>query len=229
MVLTGYNTDIEHEGVTYHVQTEDKGRSNPYIETLIYAKGEILHSRRIDYQDMVTQGVDDNTIAELMDRQHRTMVAVIQRGRLPELTGRSEETKAGTPAEVGSQTQGAPDGIEPSLDEVILDYLRAQRGKAHLLLNGSEDQDFVYGRKTEVRVTASTSVDEDPLSGVEIKVIFKSTAEPRRLVLGEGKTDSAGVFSSEVEIPSFNGGTSAVIVSANSPIGQSEIKHLVHQ
>ena len=228
MVLTGYNTDIEHEGVTYHVQTEDKGRSNPYIETLIYAKGEILHSRRTDYHDMVEQGTDDATISQLMDRQHRTMVEVIRRGRLPELTGRADERKAaGNVTEPG--LSGPPGAPEPSLDEVILDYLRAQRGKAHLMLKAAANQDFIYGSSSQVRVVATSSTDQNPIPGARISVVFKSTAEPRRLVLAEGETDPNGVFAGEVEIPPFNGGTSAVVVSADSKIGQSEIKHLVHQ
>ncbi len=228
MVLTGYNTDIEHEGVTYHVQTEDKGRSNPYIESLIYAKGEILHSKRTRYDELVAQGAEDNVIAELMDRQHRLLVEVIRRGRLPELTGRAE-------TEMIQQVKPSPDDEneiavdEPSLDEVILDYLRAQKNKAHLILNSDGFQDFIYGRISEVRVIASTSNDQNPLPGVEVSIVFKSTAEPRKVVLAEGETDSNGVFSKAVRIPDFNGGTSAIIVSATSELGQSEIKHLVHQ
>lgn len=227
MVLTGYNTDIEHDGVTYHVQTEDKGRLNPFIETLIYARGEILHSRRTGYREMVANGTQDAAISQLMDRQHRTMVEVIRRGRLPELTGRADERQAGAVTEPGSAA--APGGPEPSLDEVILDYLRAQRGRAHLILKAEGEQSYVYGASSLVRILASSSIDQQPVAGVQISVIFKSTAEPRRRVLAEGETDANGVFSKKVEVPPFNGGTSAVIVSAESEIGQSEIKHLVHQ
>lgn len=227
MVLTGYNTDIEHDGVIYHVQTEDKGRSNPFIETLIYARGEILHSRRTGYQDLLTKGVADTGISQLMDRQHWTMVEVIRRGRLPELTGRADERQADAVTEDGSAA--APGGSEPSLDEVILDYLRAQRGRAHLVLKTDGEQSFVYGTSSLVRIVASSSTDQQPVAGARISVIFKSTAEPRRVVLVKGETDPNGVFSKNVEVPAFNGGTSAVIVSAESEIGQSEIKHLVHQ
>ena len=46
VVLTGFNTDIKHSGTTYHVQTEDKGRGNPLVESLVYTSGEILYTRR---------------------------------------------------------------------------------------------------------------------------------------------------------------------------------------
>ena len=82
MVLTGYNTDIEHSGTTYHVQTEDKGRGNPFVESLVYARGEILYSRRTPYHDLVEEGVASKAIASLMGRHHRTIVEAIRRGRL---------------------------------------------------------------------------------------------------------------------------------------------------
>jgi hypothetical protein len=40
-MITGFNTDVKYRGVVYHVQTEDKGTTNPLIETLIYKGGEI--------------------------------------------------------------------------------------------------------------------------------------------------------------------------------------------
>ena len=118
---------------------------------------------------------------------------------------------------------------EPSLDEVILDYLKAQRGRAHLILSSSGEQDFVYGADTEIRIVAVDSQDSAPQPGVKVNVLFKSTAEPRRLQVAEGETDANGVFVAQATLPEFNGGTSAVVVTAESSLGQSEIKHVVHR
>ncbi len=224
MVLTGYNTDIDYDGTTYHVQTEDKGRSNPSIETLIYARGEILYSKRTHYADLVKNDADDKEIAALMERQHRTLSEAVRRGRLSRLAGGSGAKERPEAEDIEPVREG-----EPSLDEVILDYLKAQRGKAHLILSSSGDQDFVYGAATEIRVVAVDSHDNAPQAGVRISVLFKSTAEPRRLVIAEGETDANGVFLASGRLPDFNGGTSAVVVTAESPLGQSEIKHLVHR
>lgn len=222
MVLTGYNTDISYDGTTYHVQTEDKGRSNPYVESLVYARGEILYSKRTPYEDLVAKNADDKEVAQLMERQHRTLAEAIKRGRLGQLTGDGG-------AEVLSGSVEVVAGDEPSLDEVILDYLQAQRAKAHLILNAAGDQDFVYGTETDLRVAAVDSQENAPQAGVRISVLFKSTAEPRRLQLSEGETDANGVYAARVLLPDFNGGTSAVVVNAESDLGRSEIKHLVHR
>ena len=223
MVLTGYNTDINFDGTTYHVQTEDKGRSNPNIESLVYARGEILYSKKTAYDDLVLQEADDKQVAALMDRQHRTLVEAVRRGRLGQLTWVPRKEKSGT------GNTPAPPAQEPSLDEVILDYLKAQRGKAHLILSSSGEKDFVYGSETAIRIVAVDSQENVPQPGVRVTVLFKSTAEPRRLQLAEGETDANGVFLAQSTLPEFNGGTSAVVVTAESNLGQSEIKHLVHR
>lgn len=223
MVLTGFNTDIDFQGTTYHVQTEDKGRANPNIESLIYARGEILYSKRTSYNHLVDEGAEDKAVATLMERQHRTLAEAVRRGRLSQLTGDAEE-----PVDPLGDLDEA-DGSEPSLDEVILDYLAAQRGRAHLILSTSGEQEFIYGSDTEIRVLAVDSQSSQPQAGVKITALFKSTAEPRRLLLAEGETDENGVFVAKTAIPEFNGGTSAVIVSADGVLGQSEIKHLVHR
>jgi hypothetical protein len=62
-----------------------------------------------------------------------------------------------------------------------------------------------------------------------VTAVFKSTAEPRRLVLAEWTTDERGHFTAEAAMPPFAGGTSAVVIIAESELGRSEMKHLVHR
>lgn len=236
MVLTGYNTDIDYAGTTYHVQTEDKGRSNPIVESLVYARGEILYSRRTSYQDLVDQKVESDAIAAIMDRQHRTIVETIRRGRLaqlsddPDIASEDDDTYTSRDA-AGAATPDPPPGNsdEPTLDQVILDYLAAQRGRAHLVLRAVNEHDFVYGQEAEIAISAVDSESNTAQTGARITVLFKSTSEPRRLVLVEGETDDAGLFSASAPLPDFSGGTSAVVITAESDLGQSEIKHLVHR
>ena len=231
MVLTGYNTDIEHSGTTYHVQTEDKGRSNPVVESLVYARGEILYSRRTPYHDLVEQEVDKEAIAALMEKQHRAIVDAVADGGLDRLDAADDKAATGEDTTIThGQGEKPPAGQEePTLDQVILEYLEAQRGRAHLILRATGDHDFVYGDTTEVSVTAVDSHAQDAQAGVRVSVLFKSTAEPRRLVLVEGETDESGCYTAEAAVPAFNGGTSAVVIIAESELGQSEIKHLVHR
>jgi hypothetical protein len=229
VVLTGYNTDIEHSGTTYHVQTEDKGRSNPLVESLVYTSGEILYTRRTPYHDLVEQDVDREAIASLMERQHRSIVDAVQAGGVARLTGEIEEVAAEDDTTITHRDVESIKGDEPSLDQVILDYLEAQRDRAHLILRAVIEHDFAYATPAPVRVLAVDSVDHAPQSGVHVSVLFKSTAEPRRMILAEGETGQDGEFSAEADMPGFAGGTSAVVITAESDLGRSEMKHLVHK
>lgn len=84
-MITGYNTDIEFEGVIYHVQTEDKGLSKPIIVSLVYDRGTILASKRLPYDDLLEGDFDEEVLAARLQRQHRLMCAAIQAGRIEDL------------------------------------------------------------------------------------------------------------------------------------------------
>jgi hypothetical protein len=81
-MITGYNTDVRHNEVVFHVQTEDKGLANPYVESLVYVGGQVLASKRSSYAEMLAEGKDEKDIVTLMDHQHRTMIAAIRHGKL---------------------------------------------------------------------------------------------------------------------------------------------------
>ena len=79
-MLTGYNTDIKHEGIIYHVQTEDGGSENPVIVSLIYQGGRILASKKTSYAHLL--GTDDlvSQLRELLEHQHKAMIKAILTG-----------------------------------------------------------------------------------------------------------------------------------------------------
>jgi len=81
-MITGYNTDVRHGEVVYHVQTEDKGVANPFIESLVYVGGQVLASKRASYADLLAEGREEKEIIAFMDHQHRTMIAAIRHGKL---------------------------------------------------------------------------------------------------------------------------------------------------
>ena len=84
-VITGFNTDVDFQGVTYHVQTEDKGLATPLILSLVYHGGTILASKRSPYEDLLEKGFDEKILTERLQKQHKTICAAIRAGRLEEL------------------------------------------------------------------------------------------------------------------------------------------------
>lgn len=244
-MITGFNTDIKHNDKVYHIQTEDKGLQNPYIESLVYVGGEILASKKTSYAEQAKSGVDEKWIGGLMEQQHRTMIAAIKRGRLdapadstkginrvavPTIEARPGDPMLTTPPSVAAATaSGAtpvPPGEERSLDQVILDYLASEAETEHLELALLTAADFYAGAPVELRVATRKSISQNPIPAAAIEVKVISTVEAPRVIF-RGKTAADGTAVVRCTIPAFRDGTAAVIISAQSPIGNDEVKQLV--
>ena len=98
-MITGFNTDIEHGGVVYHVQTEDKGLDTPIILSLVYAGGTILASKRSPYEDLIAAGFSDEVLAERLKRQHKLICAAIHSGRIDDLKKMTRPVRQPAPPE----------------------------------------------------------------------------------------------------------------------------------
>jgi hypothetical protein len=230
-VITGFNTDIKHNEKVYHVQTEDKGVGNPYIESLVYVGGEILASKKTSYAEQLKTGVDDKWIGGLMEQQHRTMIAAIKRGRFD---APADATKSGAPPRTGTLSNepvpppppSTPIDDEKTLDQVIIDYLVSEAESEHLELALIDQIEFFAGSPIELRIAARKSLSQAPIAAAAIEVKVISTVEPPRVIF-RGKTAADGSAVVRCNIPSFREGTAAVIISAQSPIGNDEVKQLV--
>lgn len=126
-MITGYNTDIEFEGVTYHVQTEDKGVSKPVILSLVYDGGTILASKRLPYDDLLDGDLDEEVLAARLHRQHRLICAAIQAGRIEDLKKMTLRETVATPVGEMASRRSRSTGtttVEPTdLPAISLDEL----------------------------------------------------------------------------------------------------------
>ena len=233
-MITGFNTDIRHNDKVYHIQTEDKGLQNPYIESLVYVGGEILASKKTSYAEQMKDGIDEKWIGGLMEQQHRTMIAAIKRGRFD---GPADTTKTtprpGAPTilapapEPGQVSVSSPQlSDEKTLDQVIIDYLASEAESEHLELSLLTQTEFFAGSPVELRVATKRSLSQNPIAAASIEVKVISTVEPPRVIY-RGKTAADGTVTVRCTIPPFREGTAAVIISAQSTIGNDEVKQLV--
>ncbi len=91
-MITGHNTDTQYDGVVYHVQTEDGGKENPLVVTLVYRGGRILAAKKTSYADILGAPDLAAQVRTLLDKQHRMMLAAVNAGHLAE--GGKLEAKA---------------------------------------------------------------------------------------------------------------------------------------
>jgi hypothetical protein len=198
-MLTGFNTDVRHKGKVYHVQTEDKGISNPVIETLIYLGGEIIEARRTSYKDLLeTQGFQPQLIYRLMEQQHKMAIADIREGRF----------------DTDFLPDQPPTAPTKSLDDVILEYLRAQSQQQEALqLRYDRERTFQEGASVELPLWVMTETSGQPVVGAHVIVRVISTVQPIR-TLWEGHTDEQGQVTARFQIPEFPDGLGALLIQA---------------
>jgi len=79
--MAGYDTRIDFRGEAYLVQTQDKGLSAQYIESLIYRSGRLLRSQRSFYTALLGLPDAADRIVRMMEEQHKAILGQIVEGR----------------------------------------------------------------------------------------------------------------------------------------------------
>ena len=195
-MITGHNTDVEYAGRVYHVQTEDKGDTNPMIETLVYSRGAILDSRRHSYADLVEKGrADEKAIIKLMEQQHRRTVREVRNGKYD------------------------PEGPKPfgynlisnrSLDEVVYEWLVADRGGEGLSIDLVGEETFYENTEAAIVVLVRDAGKGEPVSGAAVVVkLLDPRSKPARI--HEGKTSPQGRIDAVLKLPDLKGQQGALV------------------
>ena len=248
-MITGFNTDVKHRNRVFHIQTEDKGESNPCVESLVYVGGEILATKRTSYAEVIkATGRDDHAVQDLMEQQHRTMIAAIQRGRfdgpnggiqIPEgmsgtsdndatLDGSSPVAKGDSTASPGtaSPATASPAGVDRSLDQMILDYLASDAMPDDIEVAFAPAPDFTAGRSVQTRLKAVSGSPPRPVPGAQVQVRILSTSA-RVSTVFQGKTASDGTCPISFMVPSQPDGTAACVIRVTTPDASAELQFAI--
>jgi len=210
-MITGYNTDVRHGNRIFHVQTEDKGMSNPKIETLIYVGGEILDSYRSGYDDLLADPpIVDSTIQARMDDQHKAVIRDIKNGKYDV-----------TPSDPQAGDQQVFN--DRPLDQAILQ----QEGDVDTLeLVLDESLRPTFGAPFRFGLRVRLCISQNPVAGAEVVLRLVSSLK-KATVLLSGRTDAEGHFSSTVELPPSQPGNCAVVLSCAAESGSDEVRALI--
>lgn len=114
-VLSGFNTNIRHRGVLFHVQTEDSGRAHPHVISHVYHGGTILSSEKRGYAALLGAADLVKEVKGLMEAQHKSMLKRLRAGefdgaiqqRLPGVFADLTDTAGTTQPEMGGGDPGA--------------------------------------------------------------------------------------------------------------------------
>jgi hypothetical protein len=213
-VITGFNTDVEYDGRTFHVQTEDRGRGNPIVESLVYTGGEIVESRKTSYLELLERGTySEPAVQKMMEAQHQSVVRDIRNGRFdPE----------------GPKPFGSHLVTNRSLDEVVLDFLAKDVGVEQIRVELDGRDALVEGSEATLRFRVVAGASDRPVAGARITVKLISTQD-RPKELFRGTTDEEGRVVAEVALPVLEGANAALLCQAEASGNNAEVKRLIRK
>jgi hypothetical protein len=234
-VITGYNTDVEHGGVVYHVQTEDKGLQTPIILSLVYTGGEILASKRAPYDDLIAEGFSKEVLAERLQRQHKLICAAVHAGRIEELKQLGERdsmkqspeaSAAGIPppGEVGPKDNGSESNQENAEPDRFAITDETEDALSIRLL---DDRDLRAGESVTLRlqVTRAVADGREPAAKASITVKLLGSSFPPASTFST--TDSNGRSSVSMALPPFAAGRAAILIRAESDGEVAELRRII--
>lgn len=249
-MITGYNSEIDYGGVTYHIQTEDMGEGSQKIITHVFKGGAILLSKKTSYEHLLTDGPDEHKVKSLMNDQHKTIMKIIQSGKLETLrqkiesreglaqkTGAAASSSAETPAEnavisaevlpevqeeIDASMQAIEQEIDVSLNDILQRYIQQKTEPKKLKIDVVAGTEIVSGQPTVLRIYTRDAGSGQPLEGA--KVVIKVIGMTFRPAVYTGRTDKNGVYTLNIIIPEFSVGQAAILVQASSEYGADEMK-----
>jgi hypothetical protein len=74
MIHAGFNHNIRHKNVLFHVQTEDYGHQKHVVVTQLFYSGTLVFKAQTDYQEFLDLEDGSDQINEIMKVQHIKML-----------------------------------------------------------------------------------------------------------------------------------------------------------
>ena len=169
-MITGFNTDVQHGGRVYHVQTEDRGQEHPFFESLVYVGGTIVAKKRTPYREQVDQGATEEAIALLLRRQHQVVIAAIKAGRIEDLIRHTAEE--GQVADLGhqasaSRTESPPVNVpaQPIQPPPVAEKVKTTKAAPSQLSSPAAPVEATPGPQPQVPRQAGRGRGSKPLTG----------------------------------------------------------------
>ena len=240
-MITGYNTDVEHDGVVYHVQTEDKGLRTPVILSLVYTGGAILASKRSPYDDLIASGFEEKVLVERLERQHKLICAAVHAGRIEELKRMGERTPGSDESAVdAADSPGIKDEAEDNAGQSVSlaseppavipseRFSISEETDEALTISLLDEKQLRPGESVTLRieVTRRTESGRAPAAKANITMkVLGSTFQPSSTY---STTDSSGRSAISVTLPAFKTGRAAILIRAEADGEVAELRRIIH-
>lgn len=216
-MITGYNTDVEHKGVVYHVQTEDKGLQTPVILSLVYTGGAILASKRSPYDDLIADGFNQEALAERLQRQHKLICAAVHAGRIEELKLMGGRGQAPEP----------PESVGSSASTLADKFAITEESQEALAISLLDEKPLRAGDAVTFRIQVTKRAENGRKPAANASLSLKTLGSSFQPSSTYSTTDDEGRSSISVSLPAFKTGRAAILIRAEADGEVAEVRRII--
>jgi hypothetical protein len=218
-MVFGHNTNVKLAGVTYHVQTEDRGESHALIDTTVYFRGRVLHRRTNNYFDLLPLNEDSLQALKLrLDQQHQTVLEEMQSGALqlaiPQPTAAMSQAQHSSAAAAETPSEEIhPAPAEASAVPVV-------HGPRRLTIDLTNPRSWLSGKRAALQLLVKEE-NGDPVVGAKIDVHIDGSAEHQ---IYSAVSGSNGLALVEFGMPRITAAEAAIAIHAEEKDGRGHLK-----
>jgi len=222
-VITGYNTEVEHDSIVYHVQTEDTGAESAEIISHVFVGGAILASKRTSYRDLLAHDPDEDLLRKRLERQHKLICAAVHAGRIEDLKQMSER-EASLHARSGTSARPMNDpAAQEETNDRVADFEPGadDEGLVVRLLN---EKELRSGEAVTLRLRVTRN-GRTEVRGAPVTIrILGTTFAPQTT---RSVTDKQGIAAVSLKLPVFEAGRAAILVQCEDQGETAELRRLI--
>jgi hypothetical protein len=200
----GFNTNVRVGDAMYHVQTEDRGPSHPFVDTVVYLSGRVVYKRSTNYLEFAA-GLKATDLAaklrELLAAQHREVTAELEAETLA-LHG--NEPARRVPDRV-------PEAVETAEDDLDLRLTNPQSW-------------FSAGR-VNFEIKLSEKRSKKGVDGADVEACLEH--EKRRIPCAEVRTDADGCATLKFSMPPKISEGTSLVVRARDGVRFAQLRFLL--
>src|SRR5262249_3243554 len=222
-MLFGHNTNVSLGGITYHVQTEDRGTTSRLIDTTVHCRGRVMHRRTNTYFDLLPLDADREQALRLrLDEQHRAVIEEMRSGQLnlppppPEPPARR---LGGEPPEAFDRASAVAVSDAARSLPASAALAAAEAGAAtHLKLELLNAKSWLQGRNALLQFLVRDG-SSHVVSGASVAVRVAGASGPVEFL---ASSNDGGRADLEFEMPRLAGGEVTLIIQARSGSAQGQ-------
>jgi len=193
----GFNSNVRVGGIIYHVQTEDRGPSHPFLDTVVYLAGRVIYKRSTSYQKFAG-GAQPNALAqalhERLSQQHQAVIAELEAGTLPL---NETEAEKETPKAVDSKS-----ALELQL--------------------ANPESWYAAGNIVTLQIELCATGTQQRVSDADVEVCLEY--QRRRIPCAEARTDAQGCVTLKFPMPENVADGTALVLRATDGIRFGQLR-----